>query len=1305
MTAHAMTTGGGDSDPSRLDTAPRGRLLTRVCDTLRELRELTAERDDTLASAEIDRDGAIASVRMTFDRETTGAQTDLDATRSAAQEELRSELAEIAARYDERLKTLYAERARKRGDLEERVAQRLEGALKEHEEGRWLLTTVRDSDASQAHATARARLESADAIDAQIRDAEQARADLAEDLAIPGLASEEPEGKPSDDESGVEGALTFAQQRLEDARDFLDQLSSATLPKLTRGAGFWVFIASSILVSAAAAFVIDGYTLGTRLATSIGAGMGTGVAVSLVMRFVVRQIGDNRALARARASAQAVADARMASRGARADTESELKKRIDEIEEHAQRERDSIEQQLIKRREKYDGERAEREREIEAAYTPKIERMEAQRDDERANAERRASSIEEQAQAHFDTVTVGARTERDRAITDAERCAEDIRRSLDERWAEAQPRLRAECDRLHASGIRHAPAWDATAPNEEPTPPDSARIGWARWRVPEVAGGGALAWTGDRHIELPLSIEFPRVGSMLIEAPASERARALEMTRAVMLRLLTQIPPGKLRFTIVDPVGLGESFAAFMHLADHQEQLVSGRIWTEPRHIEQRLLDLTEHMESVIQKYLRNDYPTIEAYNRTAGEIAEPYRFLVIADFPTNITDASAKRIASIAAAGARCGVHTLIACDPSKPLPRALDLDELRKNALCFALEKEAPAQIRGLPTLEHAEIEIDAFPDDSRSRSLMQRVGELSVDAGRVQVPFGAVSPAPDDVWSASCSDALRIPVGRTGATKLQELVLGVGTAQHALIAGRTGSGKSTLFHVIVTSCAMRFSPDEVEMYLIDFKKGVEFKAYARHALPHARVIAIETDRAFGLSVLERIDHELTERGELMRASDTQDLKGYREKTGKPMPRVLLVVDEFQELFTEDDAIAQKAGLFLDRIVRQGRAFGVHVVLGSQTLGGAYALNRATMSQMNVRIALQCDEQDSYLILGEDNSAARLLERPGEAIYNGQGGRVEANSPFQIVWLPEHTRDEALERLSRHAERTGMSTHEPVVFEGNAPADPSRTPELVSDRRTPVRPSEVVPVHLGVPIAIAPPLSAGLERARAENVVFISTDTDGAHAMLATSLLGFSRFAASTPGAVAYVVHVEDPDRPDSLEDIAQRTGLDTRLYSTRQVGDALAELDAEIERRKLADRDEEPPVLFVIAGVQSCRDVKRSDGMSFGGFGDDEQAAASLPGDLLDGIVQRGPEVGVHVVLWADTLDAFERALDRRRLSDFSHRVLTQMNAMDSASILDSPEASRLPSRRGLYYNDRLVRSVTFRPYAFPTGMSGD
>src|SRR5437773_996487 len=93
------------------------------------------------------------------------------------------------------------------------------------------------------------------------------------------------------------------------------------------------------------------------------------------------------------------------------------------------------------------------------------------------------------------------------------------------------------------------------------------------------------------------------------------------------------------------------------------------------------------------------------------------------------------------------------------------------------------------------------------------------------------------------------------------------------------------------------------------------------------------------------------------------------------------------------------------------------------------------ATLGQMAIRIALQTSEADSQLILGDGNSAARLLSRPGEAIYNDAGGLVEANSPFQVAWLPDEQRDDFLSKVLEKTKRENAFYSEPaVVFEGNA-------------------------------------------------------------------------------------------------------------------------------------------------------------------------------------------------------------------------------------------------------------------------------
>ena len=201
---------------------------------------------------------------------------------------------------------------------------------------------------------------------------------------------------------------------------------------------------------------------------------------------------------------------------------------------------------------------------------------------------------------------------------------------------------------------------------------------------------------------------------------------------------------------------------------------------------------------------------------------------------------------------------------------------------------------------------------------------------------MPFDFISPAPGAYWTRDSRSGIDVPLGKAGATKRQHFTLGHGTSQHVLIAGRTGSGKSTMMHALITNLALNYSPDEIELYLIDFKKGVEFKVYATYEFPHASVVAIESEREFGISVLERLDAELSLRADRFRQAGVQDVAGYRKRSRHTLcsTRILLIVDEFQEFFSEEDKLAQEAAQWLDRLVRQGRAFGIHIILGSQSL-----------------------------------------------------------------------------------------------------------------------------------------------------------------------------------------------------------------------------------------------------------------------------------------------------------------------------------------------------------------------------------
>ena len=293
--------------------------------------------------------------------------------------------------------------------------------------------------------------------------------------------------------------------------------------------------------------------------------------------------------------------------------------------------------------------------------------------------------------------------------------------------------------------------------------------------VPRAA---ALALPGPAHVSIPLALTFPRQGSLLFETNESGGPAVVGVLNNVILRLLSTTPPGKLSFTIIDPVGLGENFAGLMHLSDYEESLINRRIWTQRDQIEERLAELNEHIEKVIQMYLRNEYATITEYNEQAGSVAEKYHFLVVADFPANFSETAAKRLQSIAMSGPRCGIYTLIHWDQRQPLPDGFVPDDLRKNSVCIARSRSEFVLDKG-QSETGAALVFDNPPEPEIALSLIHKIGKSSVDSNRVEVPFSQVAPKPAEMWTHETTNELRVAIGRTGATKLQYLAIGKGDA----------------------------------------------------------------------------------------------------------------------------------------------------------------------------------------------------------------------------------------------------------------------------------------------------------------------------------------------------------------------------------------------------------------------------------------------------------------------------------------------------------------------------------------------
>lgn len=833
----------------------------------------------------------------------------------------------------------------------------------------------------------------------------------------------------------------------------------------------------------------------------------------------------------------------------------------------------------------------------------------------------------------------------------------------------------------------------------------------------------------DLEFDLPALMSISRGRGILFETPSGAKIRATDAVRSIMLRLLATMPPGMVYFTMIDPVAMGDNVAAFIPLGKYDEKLITAKAWSEPQHIEEQLSKLTDHISEFIQMKLRNEHATIEEYNQKA-RVKEPYRILVVTDFPANFNDNAARRLVSIAQNGPRCGVYPIIVVDTDafrqkspygfnlQSLEQFTDVITYKDDVFIWNHEDLIQSKNFWAVDLNYGRLDLNEHKD--RINAIIRTAGEKAQTTMKVEVPFEelleSAGLSEDKFWAETTIDKIVVPLGPHNVEENQNLVLGKGTAHHGIIIGKTGSGKTNLMDIIITTLALKYSPDEIRFYLIDLKKGVGFKPYSDVKLPHAEVIAIDSEREFALSVLRGLVKEMDRRGDLFRSESVDNIKAYREKMEREnlprdrdsaarMPRLLLVVDEFQNLFLEDDQIGRDAAMILDRLAREGRSFGIHILLGSQSLAGkASNMSSSTLGQIGIRIALMCNDSDARQIMADDNAEARLLSRPGEAIYNAQNGLIEGNRRFQVALFKDDIRQKYLQKA---AAKANGHYRKPVIFEGNASAKLENCEaihKILSGER--IIENKRIEAWLGEPIALSDKPTGARFRAQTGSNLLVVTGDESEGVGILTSAW-FSLAIQQPPEKSDFFVFNfsnSDEDWHEQIKGIGEMLPHQSQIVGRHGMTKVLQALLDEAAARAEGAKGDGKSKYLLIYGLQRAKDLRPEDGGGFRyNYNADEKKEATAA-DLFAKLLREGAETGVHVLIWCDMMSNAKRVLDRKLLNEFGLRIGGRMSQNDSQELLDNSAASRLdkPHRAIFYEEDRPGHLEKFRPFAIPSSL---
>ena len=512
----------------------------------------------------------------------------------------------------------------------------------------------------------------------------------------------------------------------------------------------------------------------------------------------------------------------------------------------------------------------------------------------------------------------------------------------------------------------------------------------------------------------------------------------------VLLRLLFALPVDKQEYFVFDPIGLGKTVSKFNSLFSNEKLFPQKKILSSTLELKAALKDITKYILDLQSNVfnIATDCQDWDSYNRRLYSQRElkrmlPYKVFIITAVPDGMDQECFDMFRTLIVHGKQCGLLVLFSfneailnTEDSKMKKMEIELRGCIKNSVQLHKVFEEDNISNRFENLEIENVG-EKFPDDYQLSILLDELKGIAEKQNSQGMSFDEIMEH-GPMFNCNSRNGLLIPVG-CGASGNSFIELDIGDATpHFLIGGTTGSGKSNFLHNLIMSACCRYSPNEMRVYLLDFKEGVEFSQYANPNLKHAKLVATEADTEYGITVLKHLVEEKEKRYTAFKTCGCKDIQGYRDKNpNEIMPRIMVVIDEFQVLFgnaQKDQTIST-----LEMLAKQGRACGIHLVLATQSLKG---IDFSTLGpQFGGRVALKCSAEDSKYLLGgitSNNEEASELKVP-YAILNTSQGSVSGNIKFMIPRAEEKKIAEWIAKIENKCNDISIET-ETKIFEGQS-------------------------------------------------------------------------------------------------------------------------------------------------------------------------------------------------------------------------------------------------------------------------------
>ncbi|MCP2262040.1 FtsK/SpoIIIE family protein [Streptoalloteichus tenebrarius] len=799
--------------------------------------------------------------------------------------------------------------------------------------------------------------------------------------------------------------------------------------------------------------------------------------------------------------------------------------------------------------------------------------------------------------------------------------------------------------------------------------PGAASLPWERWLgtpgrhdgaapVPELWRVGVAAV--DRapvREEFPLAVPFLDVAHLHVSTTYESRAAAEGLVESLLLRVLGHFQPGMVQIHVWD---VGQLTGALPGLYP----LTRAGLLTmhDPTQLHVLLDELAEHIRRIHTSVLVEGHASLRELAAATGQRTEPWRVAVLFGHRERLKDELHQKLQRIARNGLDCGVHLVIVDIP------------ITVNSPVETIDLVSGPIGRSTMTGAHATVRLDPPPPRQAALRASAVIAEEAVRRRSRVCSFEDLLPA--RTWSCRSTTGLQAPVGYHDG---QPVSLTLGDASpHVLVGGPSGSGKTNFLYAMLGSLAARYSPDELELYLLDFKEGVSFAQFTRGRkdpswLPHARLVGVNvnTDREFGLALLRFLTEEMRRRADAAKRHEVTKLEELRaEDPDGRWPRIVAVIDEFQYLFSERDAVTNQAVALLEDVARRGRSQGIHLVLSSQDVSSIEAFwgKPAIFEQFILRVALP----KARRVLADTNDVAMELPRR-HAVVNHESGVRLGN---RIARIPDATSRGTFDALQvRLWEMRSPALEEPRLFDG------SQIPRLTEVRDF----LALAPGGEGPPVALLGQVidvagsaaKVSLPRGPGRNIAVLGSSARDAGSVLAAATVSLGRQHA--PGEATFTIAClidEAGAAGEQLQRDLKEMGHEADLLDLDRLRDLLADKAERITARlSTSGAEREPPHFLVVYAADAAQAVLERK----------EPGAPRSGVDNLRHVLRHGPELGVHTIGWWRGVARLRAMLPLGSTDEVGAWVAFDVHGQELASLAAGQVITWSPrARRGLFFD---------------------